>query len=98
METVETERADRSIGETVPVFEALDLLSTSDPEQMWRDVDARKDATPEGAGHRRRLREIRDRGALLPRPDNHVGFRHAEASPQTGELPLGALRKILGHG
>ncbi|MBP8535779.1 FAD-dependent monooxygenase [Streptomyces sp. MK37H] len=217
------ERANRSIGETAPVFEALDLLSTSDPEQMWRNVDARKDATPEGAkqrqrlreaiaakvyefnahgvemnqryvsdavvpdgtpdpgfdrdpelhhqptthpgaklphawvvrgrerlstldlgGHGRftlftgigggcweeaaaavrqelgvelatvsigpgqeyedpygdwaRLREIGDCGALLTRPDNHIGFRHAEASPQAGELLLGALRKILGHG
>ncbi|EXU67461.1 hypothetical protein Z951_14455 [Streptomyces sp. PRh5] len=98
METVETERASRSIGETAPVFEALDLLSTSDTEQMWRNVDARKDATPGGAEQRQRLREIGDRGALLTRPDNHVGFRHAEVSPQAGELLLGALRKILGHG
>ncbi|WP_445515875.1 hypothetical protein [Streptomyces sp. NEAU-174] len=51
METVETERADRSIGETAPVFEALDPLPTSDPEQMWRDVDARKDATPRAPGN-----------------------------------------------
>ncbi|MCQ8188462.1 FAD-dependent oxidoreductase [Streptomyces rugosispiralis] len=217
------ERANRSIGETAPVFEALDLLSTSDPEQMWRNVDARKDATPEGAKQRRRLREaiaakvyefnahgvemnqryvsaavvpdgtpdpgfdrdpelhhqpstrpgaklphawvvrgrarlstldlgghgrftlftgigggcwaeaaaavrrelgvelatvsigpgqeyedpygdwarlreIGDCGALLTRPDNHIGFRHPEASPQARELLLGALRKILGHG
>ncbi|GAA2321054.1 FAD-dependent oxidoreductase [Streptomyces violaceusniger] len=217
------ERANRSIGETAPVFEALDLLSTSDPEQMWRNVGARKAATSEGAkrrqrlreaiaakvyefnahgvemnqryasdavvpdgtpdpgfdrdpelhhqpttrpgaklphawvvrgperlstldlgGHGRftlftgigggcweeaaaavrrelgvelatvsigpgeeyedpygdwaRLREIGDCGALLTRPDNHIGFRHAEASPEARKLLLGAVRKILGHG
>ncbi|MEU9968822.1 hypothetical protein [Streptomyces malaysiensis] len=28
----------------------------------------------------------------------HIGFHHPEVSPHAGELLIGALRKILGHG
>ena len=216
------ERANKSIGETAPVFEALNLLSTSDPEQMWRNVAARKDATGEAEKQRQRLREAiaakvyefnahgvemnqryasaavvpdgtpdpgfvrdpelyhqpstrpgaklphawvtrgsdrlstldlgghgrftlftgiggdcwrqaaeaarrelgvevatvvigpgqeyedpygdwaglretADGGALLARPDNYIGFRHATASPDAADLLTGALRQILGH-
>nr|WP_206323556.1 FAD-dependent monooxygenase [Streptomyces sp. HNM0574] len=54
------ERANKSIGETQPVFESLDLLSTGEPEEMWRRVEARKDATPEAEKRRRMLREALD--------------------------------------
>ena len=216
------ERANKSIGETAPVFEALNVLSTADPGQMWRNVAARKDATAEGEKQRQRLREAiaakvyefnahgvemnqrytsaavvpdgtpapgfardpelyhqpstrpgaklphawvtrgRDRhstldlggqgrftlftgiggdcwrqaaeaarhdlgieiatvvigpgqeyedpygdwaalretgdgGVLLVRPDNYIGFRHATAAPDAGDLLTGALRQILGH-
>ena len=51
------ERANKSIGETLPLFESLDLLSTDDPDELWDRVEARKAATPEGESARDRLRE-----------------------------------------
>ncbi len=51
------ERANKSIGEFGPIFESLGLLSTKDPEQMKRNMEARKDATPEAAERRERLRQ-----------------------------------------
>jgi 2,4-dichlorophenol 6-monooxygenase len=51
------ERANKSIGEFAPIFESLGLLSTQDPEQMKRNMEARKAATPEAALRRRNLRE-----------------------------------------
>lgn len=51
------ERANRSIGETAPLFESLDLLSTSDPDEMWRRVDGRKEDTGRAAEQRIKLRE-----------------------------------------
>ncbi|RSM57765.1 2,4-dichlorophenol 6-monooxygenase [Actinoplanes sp. ATCC 53533] len=51
------ERANRSIGETGRIFQALGLLSTEDPEQMRANMDARK--LPGGASEKQRelLRE-----------------------------------------
>ncbi|MFI0776645.1 hypothetical protein [Streptomyces sp. NPDC021212] len=43
------------------------------------------------------LRETGDGGALLARPDNYIGFRHATASPDAADLLTGALRQILGR-
>uniref|UniRef100_UPI00357144FB FAD-dependent oxidoreductase n=1 Tax=Streptomyces djakartensis TaxID=68193 RepID=UPI00357144FB len=50
-------RANRSIRETAPVFEALDGLSPQTPEQLWANIAARKDATEAAAKQRARLRE-----------------------------------------
>jgi 2,4-dichlorophenol 6-monooxygenase len=49
------ERANKSIGEFGPIFDSLGLLATKDPEQMKRNMAARKAATPEGAAQRERL-------------------------------------------
>jgi 2,4-dichlorophenol 6-monooxygenase len=49
-------RANQSIDEFGPIFEALGVLDTSDPEQMRRNIDARKEDTPQAAEQRRRLR------------------------------------------
>ncbi|MFF5076569.1 FAD-dependent oxidoreductase [Actinoplanes sp. NPDC000266] len=51
------DRANRSIGETGRVFEALGLLSTDDPSQLRANMDARKLPTPEAEKQRRALRE-----------------------------------------
>ena len=51
------ERANKSIGEFGPIFDSLGLLSTKDPEQMKRNMEARKDATPEAAARREQLRK-----------------------------------------
>ncbi len=51
------DRANRSIGETGRVFEALGLLSTGDPDQLQRNMDARKLPTAEAEKQRRELRE-----------------------------------------
>ncbi|WP_254409942.1 FAD-dependent monooxygenase [Streptomyces sp. AC495_CC817] len=50
-------RANQSIGETAPVFEALGGLAPQTPEQLWRNIAARKDATTEAEEQRARLRE-----------------------------------------
>ncbi|MGA5356808.1 FAD-dependent oxidoreductase [Streptomyces purpurascens] len=50
-------RANRSIRETAPVFEALDGLSPQTPEQLWANIAARKDATEAAEKQRDRLRE-----------------------------------------
>ncbi|MFJ5214668.1 FAD-dependent oxidoreductase [Streptomyces sp. NPDC088354] len=53
-------RANKSIGETAPVFEALDLLTPQSPEQLVANMASRKDATPAGEKRRQRLREAID--------------------------------------
>ncbi|MFF3374915.1 FAD-dependent oxidoreductase [Streptomyces sp. NPDC002680] len=50
-------RANRSIAETAPIFEALDGLSPQTPEELWANIAARKDATGAAADQRARLRE-----------------------------------------
>lgn len=50
-------RANRSIGETAPIFEALDGLSPQTPEQLWANIAARKDATEAAEKQRAKLRE-----------------------------------------
>jgi 2,4-dichlorophenol 6-monooxygenase len=50
------DRANKSIGEFGPIFEALGLLDTKDPEQMRENMRKRKDATPEAEEQRARLR------------------------------------------
>ncbi len=50
-------RANKSIAETAPIFEALDGLSPQTPEELWANIAARKDATQAAAGQRARLRE-----------------------------------------
>ena len=50
-------RANKSIGETAPIFEALDGLSPQSPEQLWANIAARKDATEAAEKQRARLRE-----------------------------------------
>ncbi|MBM2617591.1 FAD-dependent monooxygenase [Actinoplanes sp. LDG1-06] len=51
------DRANRSIGETARIFDALGMLSTEDPEQLRRNMDARKLSTPAAEKQRRELRE-----------------------------------------
>ena len=51
------DRANRSIGETSRIFEALGMLSTDDPDQLRRNMDARKLSTPAAEKQRRELRE-----------------------------------------
>ncbi len=50
-------RANQSIAETAPVFEALGGFSPQTPEQMWANIAARKDATEDGRKQRAALRE-----------------------------------------
>jgi 2,4-dichlorophenol 6-monooxygenase len=50
-------RANKSIEEFGPIFEALGLLSTNDPEQMRVNMEARKENTPEAEERRERLRK-----------------------------------------
>ena len=49
-------RANKSIEEFGPIFAALGLLETTDPEQMIRNVAARRDDTPDAAAQREKLR------------------------------------------
>ncbi|MCX5317157.1 FAD-dependent monooxygenase [Streptomyces sp. NBC_00154] len=51
------ERANKSIGETAPVFEALDGLSPQTPEQLWANIAGRKDTTEAAEKQREQLRE-----------------------------------------
>ena len=51
------DRANKSIGEFGPIFEALGLLSTTDPDLMKANMESRKEATPLGAERRKKLRE-----------------------------------------
>ncbi len=50
-------RANQSIEVFGPIFEALGVLETPDPEQMRRNIEARKDDTPQAAEQRAKLRE-----------------------------------------
>jgi len=50
-------RANKSIGETGPIFEALGLHPGIEVAQMWRNMEARKTATPEAAEQREKLRK-----------------------------------------
>ena len=50
-------RANKSIGEFGPIFGALGLLDSTDPEVMKANMAARKDDTPEARERRRKLRE-----------------------------------------
>jgi 2,4-dichlorophenol 6-monooxygenase len=49
-------RANQSIEEFGPIFEALGLLGTNDPVQMRANMEARKQDTPEAAEQRAQLR------------------------------------------
>jgi 2,4-dichlorophenol 6-monooxygenase len=49
-------RANQSIEEFGPIFDALGLLDTSDPEQMRANMEIRKESSPAGAEARRKLR------------------------------------------
>jgi 2,4-dichlorophenol 6-monooxygenase len=49
-------RANQSIDEFGPIFDALGLLGTSDPELMRSRMEARKESTPEAAEQREKLR------------------------------------------
>jgi len=50
-------RANKSIGETGPIFEALGLEPGIEVAQMWQNMQARKDATPQAAAQRENLRK-----------------------------------------
>lgn len=48
-------RANKSIGDFEPIFEAVGLLSSRDPVEARKNMEARKASTPEGKERRRRL-------------------------------------------
>jgi 2,4-dichlorophenol 6-monooxygenase len=50
-------RANKSISDFPPIFEAVGLLSSSDPAEALKNIEARKAATPEGKARRRKLYE-----------------------------------------
>jgi 2,4-dichlorophenol 6-monooxygenase len=50
-------RANKSIGDFPPIFEAVGLLSSIDPAEARRNIEARKAATPEGKARRKKLYE-----------------------------------------
>ena len=50
-------RANKSIEEFGAILEALDVLGTNDPVAMRRNIEARRDNTPEGAKRRDDLRK-----------------------------------------
>ena len=50
-------RANQSIREFGPIFEALGLLDTQDPKKMQANMEKRKDNTPEAAEQREKLRK-----------------------------------------
>jgi 2,4-dichlorophenol 6-monooxygenase len=51
------DRANKSIAEFGPIFEALGLLDSTDPDVMKANMEARKEDTPESKERRRKLRE-----------------------------------------
>lgn len=51
------DRANKSIDEFGPIFDALGLLSTEDPEEMKANMAKRKENTPEAAKQREALRK-----------------------------------------
>ena len=51
------DRANKSIGEFAPIFGALGLLESTDPEVMKANMEARKQDTPQAKERRRQLRE-----------------------------------------
>lgn len=48
-------RANKSIGDFPPIFEAVGLLSSTDPDQAKRNIEARKAPTEEGKARRKKL-------------------------------------------
>lgn len=48
-------RANKSAEDYPPLFDAIGLLGSNDPEVVRRQIAARKDATPEGKERRRRI-------------------------------------------
>lgn len=48
-------RANKSIGDFPPIFEAVGLLSSTDPAQARRNIEARKAPTEEGKARRKKL-------------------------------------------
>lgn len=48
-------RANKSIGDFPPIFEAVGLLSSADPDQAKRNIEARKAPTEEGKARRKKL-------------------------------------------
>jgi 2,4-dichlorophenol 6-monooxygenase len=50
-------RANQSIGEFGPIFEALGLLSTKDPDQMKANMESRKENNPRATEQREKLRK-----------------------------------------
>ena len=50
-------RANKSIGDFPPIFEAVGLLSSTDPVQARKNIEARKAATEEGKARRKKLYE-----------------------------------------
>jgi 2,4-dichlorophenol 6-monooxygenase len=50
-------RANKSIGDFPPIFEAVGLLSSTDPAEARKNIEARKAPTPEGKARRKKLYE-----------------------------------------
>ena len=50
-------RANKSIGDFPPIFEAVGLLSSTDPAEARKNIEARKAPTAEGKARRKKLNE-----------------------------------------
>jgi len=85
------DRANRSIEEFGPIFGALGLLDTSDPEQMQANMSARKEDTPEAAAQRAALR---DAIALKSYEFNCHGVELNQRYASTAVAPDGAQPEI----
>jgi 2,4-dichlorophenol 6-monooxygenase len=81
-------RANKSIEEFGPIFAALGLTDTSDPEEMRRRIAARADNTPEAAVKRAALREALE---LKDYEFNAHGVELGHRYRSTAVMPDGTL-------
>jgi 2,4-dichlorophenol 6-monooxygenase len=83
-------RANQSIRETAPIFEALDGLSPQTPAQLWADIAARKDPTEAAEKQRAALREAI---AFKVYEFNAHGVDSTSATPRTRSSPTAPPRR-----
>jgi 2,4-dichlorophenol 6-monooxygenase len=82
------ERANKSIEEFGPIFEALGLSETEDEEQMRANMEARKEDTPEATEQRQKLREaIQLKNYEFNTHGVELGQRYRSAAVVSDETP-----------
>jgi 2,4-dichlorophenol 6-monooxygenase len=94
------ERANRSIGETGRIFQALGLLSTEDPEQMRANMDARKLPGDASEKQRQLLREaiaFKDYEFNTHGVELDQRYRSAAVVPDGTQAPAGPRDEELFH-